>query len=401
MPSRSKYLCQVDGFDCYVFTSVSEAAGYWRSLEASAWSTPFQRYDWNAGAGDDPEDNIEPQIVIGFRSGEPKILLPLAIETGLLGRRLTWLRQQYNDYNAPVVDREVAHGVPELFEGIVAFLARTRVVDALHVLRWPTGFGLPKQLHRETIKAEYSSHVAELSTDWTETYRKLRSSKSRQRIRGKLNSLRQLGKVTFRRVRHRAERVQLAHKILEWKSEQLDGLGHRNPFGNLRSGLGRAILSVLSGNASNMAVYGLFLDGMLIAGVIAFIDASRFSLFVTAYDPKGPTQVSPGVILLVKTFELSARAGLESYDLLIGDEAYKSDWSHSVPVYHLLQAFTAAGVAYCWTRKARLHLKKWLLARPLAMTTIHAFNRARIRWLRRVPSVTTISKKGGLSWRQP
>ncbi len=77
-----------------------------------------------------------------------------------------------------------------------------------------------------------------------------------------------------------------------------------------------------------LQLFGLFLDGVMIAGIIAFVNRSCFSLLVTAYDPNGPSSCSPGIILLVKTLELSSRAGLETYDLLIGDEAYKFDWSN-------------------------------------------------------------------------
>ena len=383
-PQAGSFLCQVAGLDCRVYSNLSEVASCWRTLEKSSWLTPFQQYFWNASlcsthVGD---HRITPLIVVGLDSGVPKLLLPFAIERRWFSRRLVWLGRRVNDYNAPVIGNRQSPFLPDdAFTRIVGRIKTTYSIDALHLIRGPVDSGLPR-LHLpgvRNIDAEYASHVIDLSRDWNQTYRQLRSSRSRQRLRGKLNALRQRGRVSFRKLRNPVEKSQLAHQILAWKSAQLDRIGKTNPFRASGSGLSHTIFAAINYPGGNLDVFGLFLDGVMIAGMIAFVDSSCFSLFVTAYAPNGPTNCSPGIILLVKTLELSSRAGLDTYDLLIGDEAYKLEWSkRTVPIRHHLHAFNLRGAIFCLGERSRLRLKKWLLARPSAMTLMRSLNKTRI-----------------------
>ena len=219
--------------------------------------------------------------------------------------------------------------------------------------------------------------------DWNRRYQQLRSSRSRQRLRGKLHALKRQGRVSFRKSRNPVEMSLLARRILEWKSAQLDRNGKTNPFRPNGSGrLSDTIIAAIDHKGGNLQLFGLFLDGVMIAGIIAFVNRSCFSLLVTAYDPNGPSSCSPGIILLVKTLELSSRAGLETYDLLIGDEAYKFDWSNrTIPIRHHLRSFNLRGAVFCAVEQSRLKLKKWLLARPSAMALMRSLNKIRIHAL--------------------
>ncbi|MHA1554545.1 MAG: GNAT family N-acetyltransferase, partial [Alphaproteobacteria bacterium] len=260
------FLCKVDDLECRVFSNLSEVAIHWRNLEQSAWLTPFQQYFWSTSASSSCGDDrtITPQIVVGFQSGIPKLLLPFAIETRWFTRRLVWLGQRFNDYNTPIIDRRSLTLTAEAYARIVESVAAARAVDAMHLIRKPVDDSMPS--YGEALDAEYASHVVDLSRDWNATYRQLRSSRSRQRIRSKMKALRQGGRVSFRKLRNPVEKSREAHQILEWKSEQLDSLGKTNPFRVRESGLSRAIFVAIGDMNGNLEVYGLFHDDVMVAG---------------------------------------------------------------------------------------------------------------------------------------
>lgn len=386
-------LCQVAGLNFRVFSNLSDVAFYWRALDQSSWHTPFQQYFWNAHlhrthAGG---QRIMPQIVVGFQSGVPKILLPFAIEQKWFSRRLVWLGQRCNDYNAPIIDRRSFPLTDDMYTRIVESISKAHAIDVVHLVDGPVAPDFPSLdlPHGQSIEAGYSSHIVNLSRDWHQTYRRLRSSRSRQRLRSKIKALRLHGRISFRKIRNPVEKSQLARQILDWKTAQLDGMGKRNQFRANQGALNHAILLAINSKVGNLEVFGLFLNGEMIAGMIAFVGGSRFSLFVTAYDPNGPSNYSPGIILLVKTIELSSRAGLGTYDMLVGDEAYKFDWSErAAQICHYLYALNARGAIFCFFVRFWMNLRKWLLVRPWAVSSVRSLYKIRIhaaRW--RISSV--------------
>jgi CelD/BcsL family acetyltransferase involved in cellulose biosynthesis len=78
----------------------------WRRFERVADCTPYQTFDWlvawqrHVGA----REGARPVIAVAcFTNGEPAFLLPLAVQPSGAARRLCWLGQDLNDYNAPLL----------------------------------------------------------------------------------------------------------------------------------------------------------------------------------------------------------------------------------------------------------------------------------------------------------
>ncbi len=382
-------LCRAGGLDWVAFTELADARAPWLQLQKSARATPFQQLSWIeacVGAGA-LEAGTLPVVVVGYDGQEPRALLALAIRRDWLCRRLVWLADAFNDYNAPLIDPDFADVLsPQIAAQIFRRISHeVAPLDAVHLVRQPDGPdpAVRPITRNNTADAEHSAHAIELQRDWRALYRQLRSSKSRQRLRNKYKSLKAKGAISFARVRDQRQRVRIANRILDWKSQQLEGRGARNPFAGEPSGrLRNAICDLLEDDAGGLVVYALFVDGVPVAGIIAFVDRSTFSLFVCAYDPDNCARCSTGILLMMKTLELAARAGLTRYDFMFGDEPYKLEWANRrIALRHHASAYTPQGLAYCLAVVTGLAAKKWLLARPAAMGFVEAANRTRRKLL--------------------
>ncbi len=88
----------------------------WRAFEQVADCTVFQSFEWvslwQRHVGE--RQGVKPAIVTGRDSqGKLLCLLPLSIEPGSLGRRLTWFGNALCDYNAPLLAQDFGQRVDE------------------------------------------------------------------------------------------------------------------------------------------------------------------------------------------------------------------------------------------------------------------------------------------------
>ena len=371
----------LSGCRYFAYEAMEDVAGLWADLQRDCVGTPFQTYSWVKAvvAADCPNEGIggtscfRPLFVVGFIEDKPVVVLPLAIRYAMTGKLLTWLGDRISDYHGPMVDRAYAPQLPDnLIEAITSLIhSAIPQIDAVHLTRLPScGPDIAKSSRPDAsvLAAEYSSHTLALRKDWKGLYAALRSSKSRQRLRSKYRAFKASGRVSFRRVRGKEECLTAARLILDWKSAQVEEAGRRSPFGthDAPSAARRAIETALSGaRDTSLRVYGLFRDDELVAGMLAFVSGRVFYYYVSAYSPQLDSRFSAGIQLLTKTIELAARAGCETYDLLIGDEKYKNDWSDTdVALYNYTRPFSLRGRLICTLLHARFSLKKRIMHTP-------------------------------------
>jgi len=233
------------------------------------------------------------------------------------------------------------------------------------------------------------SHSLRLDSDWPRLYAQQRSAKSRGRLRQKIRRLKRAGNLRFTAIRGPQQQICI-DRILQWKSVQLEQKGERNPFErksqNPLSGsvLTQTIRQFAEADAktSSLRVYGLFLDGEMIAGLIAFVEKKTFSLFTMSYGPEVFNNCSAGSILLVKTIELASRAKFHTYDFLAGDEPYKLSWcDEKLDLYDCVFAATGIGRLAVLTSITRLEVKKSIKANIPVMNFLKKTNRSRLQFL--------------------
>ncbi|MCP4072819.1 MAG: GNAT family N-acetyltransferase [Hyphomicrobiales bacterium] len=389
--SNDNYIGEYEGYDFSYYSDIESIETHWEYLQQNKLVSPFQKLSWAKGiiAGEHQfaELNAQQQtsylFVVGFTEGTPALLLPFVVQNGLLGCRLKWLGEKISDYNSMVFDHEKHAAMStEFFSKILEMIhEKFPSIHAAHLIRNPASILMKSEktdMYSQRLTAEYSSHALTLQKDWKEQFARLRSSKSRQRLRSKLRSLKKAGDVKFGRTRRTKQRVRDAMRILDWKSDQLDNYGSRNPFNvnSQPSPLRITIENALNNNDQSLQVFGLYLNGEMIAGMLAFVSNETFYYFVTAFSDDVGKKYSAGTLLLVKTLELASRSGLKSYDFLIGDETYKSDWCDTrIPLVHYTRAFSMQGLLICLLIRVRLVIKKYLLHFPKLLSSVqHRLN---------------------------
>ena len=378
-----------DECDVYVCTDLDMVADTWKKFQESAELTPFQRFEWLKHWHDNRSDGvIKPFVVLVYEAGRLRLIVPLAIESGLFARRLVWLGHAINDQNAPIVDAEWA---AQLDAPRAARLWRlvTRhadQVDYVHLIRNPGILATCPNPFLGDDPQPYpsDSHHLNLSSDWSALYSNLRSTKSRRRLREKANRLAKIGPVRLRRVRGGHELRDMISQLLVWKTGQLDSRGSRNPFADGRI---EGLLSNLAGDSPDsgmMRVYVMEVGGRPVAATVALVHGGVFNFFIPAFDDTGIRNCSPGTVMLVKLLELSARAGFSKFDFSLGDEAYKAEWCDTrVEMTHQTEPVTLRGAALCAVLSAGLRLKRSIKMNDRLFAVLEAANARRTALVRR------------------
>ncbi|WP_437592135.1 GNAT family N-acetyltransferase [Sorangium sp. So ce1000] len=74
-----------------------------------------------------------------------------------------------------------------------------------------------------------------------------------------------------------------------------------------------------------LRLFGLRLDGRLIASLYGFAERGGLASYLTGFDPE-LSWYSPGLVMLASVIEHAAREGARTVDFLRGREPYKYDW---------------------------------------------------------------------------
>jgi CelD/BcsL family acetyltransferase involved in cellulose biosynthesis len=77
--------------------------------------------------------------------------------------------------------------------------------------------------------------------------------------------------------------------------------------------------------AGILRVYALRLDGRIVAAFYGLACKGRHAAYLTGFDP-GLARLSPGTVLLAHAIAAAIGEGLQSFDMLRGEESYKFAW---------------------------------------------------------------------------
>ena len=391
MPDVSVEIARnVEGCDLYACPDLPAMAAMWRKFQHHAYCTPYQAFDWIEQWFDNAADKgrVHPYVVMVFEGGILRLLAPLCVEHRQLANPLAWMAQEINDYNSPLVDLNWLDNLPKGRAETIwrRIIGSAHGADYVHLTRQPALLGDRLNPFQGDQAESFSSsaHYLTLQPNWAEFYPSIRSSKSRRRLKDKLNKLRKQGAFRIRQLRQADEKAQGIRQALAWKTAQLDRTGGRNPFGDGQTE------SVLIGLAQTRAaqdlvrVYALEVDGEAVAVSIALARGGELNIYITAYDETKFSQCSPGTLMMVKLIELAARSGYRKFDLSIGDEAYKADWCDGLMEmsFHT-QANTIMGLPFAKLARWRVLAKRFIKSKAGLFTALQRLNARWIAWRNR------------------
>lgn len=311
----------------------------WRHFERSAECTPFQTFDWlrtwqrHIGA----RDGVLPAIAVAsFLDGGTAFMMPLGVETRGLARRLCWLGQDLNDYNAPLVARDFSQCVaPERFRAAWRELcARIRAHPRLHydwieLEKMPQIIGdqLNPFFHLALAANPSGAHVSQLGADWKAFYNDKRSSATRRRDRVKRKHLSQFGEIDFLVSADADESRRVLEDLMEQKGRLLAQRGIADMFA--RPGWREFFLDIAANPATRHLVHvsRIQIGASCAAANLGVVFRDTYYHVLASYDNGALAQYGPGALHLRELLACAIGLKLKRFDFTIGDEPYKLEWA--------------------------------------------------------------------------
>jgi len=320
----------------------------WRAFEQVADCTVFQSFDWVSTwlrhIGE--RNGVVPAIVTGRDSqGQLLCLMPLGIEPGTLGRRLTWLGTELCDYNGPLLVSDFAQRVDEArFKDMWGEICRKLQghpsfrFDAVHFdkMQKVVGGQANPFIALGVIPHANGAYLTSLGSDWESFYTDKRSSSTRRRDRTKRKKLGEFGELKFVTAEGADLPATLA-TLVDQKSKSFAAMGVTNLFALPGYEDFYNALSQLHGLTH---VSRLDVGAQTAAANLGMIFRGSYYHLLASYDGGELSKFGPGAAHMHHLLQYAIEQHCRTFDFTIGDERYKQEWcdSHIVLFDHISPA---------------------------------------------------------------
>jgi D-aspartate ligase len=351
----------------------------WRRFERVADCTPYQTFDWLAAWQRHIGvcEGARPVIAVAsFADGEPAFLLPLAVEPCGATRRLCWLGQELNDYNAPLLAKDFAQRVTaERFVGawreVRARIRREPALrhDWIELEKMPPEVGGQANpfCHLAVGANPSGAHATALGSAWKAFYADKRSSATRRRDRAKRKHLSAFGDVSFVTAADTRDVARTLQTLMQQKSRHFAQRGIGDMFA--RPGWREFFLDVAVNPAMRHTVHvsRVQIGEVCAAANLGLVFGGTYYHMLASYDDGELSRYGPGALHLRELLAYAIGRGLRRFDFTIGDEPYKREWSDStVTLWDYRSVATWRGsLAFCRAALAR-PVKRFIKQTPWA-----------------------------------
>jgi len=365
-----------------VFHSFDEVETLWVDFEQEATSFVYQRYSfcrtWYETVGKKSGDIIH-IVVVHNQFGETQMLLPLVLNKGHFGTSVSFVGDGIADYMCPLVQNEFAMTLENaefetLWKRILASFDTK--IDLVWLDRQPVSIkNVPNPL-ASLGGFDFAScaHALDFpqANDWAQCARKLRSNKTVKKIERRIRNLAMVGKLELREAIGAENRRRHMEQLLELKIENLNYAGTLHKMDKAEIAAFYQTLVVDSAMEDTLHQFELLCDNKLVSSVLGFVHNGTFFYQICAFNRQEFGQHSPGSLLLYQLFDWGFSRGLKCFDMTIGDELYKNDWSNrSTRLKTVALPYSTKGYLVYALNRTLLVIKKFIkgsdLLRKLAI----------------------------------
>lgn len=369
-----------DDLTVEVATSFAAAETVWRSLETDAVMSPYGRFDWVRVFAHEAGD-VRIAIVRDTR-GEPALLIPIAVERrlglsigGAVGGR-------HVNYALPLVRRDLfAHLDAEAASRLLRRIGAALRVDTLALGNVPVLWeGSANPFAAEGRPGADDAWALPLDPDGDATLARSMSTDARKKLRNKARGLAKLGTVAILQASTEHEVDLILDAFLTQKEERFRDLGIADPFAGatMRAALRQGATARLMEGRPGIELYGLTVDGRVVAVLGAAGDARRLSGMFLSFEAGGEAaRFSPGEILVTEVIRRQCASGRTTFDLGVGDARYKrSICDTREALVDVVVPVTARGRLYGACLAAATAAKRRIKADPRAMALVGRIRKA-------------------------
>lgn len=349
-----------------VFDSFAAAAPAWQALaQDQALSSAYQRYEflelWQRHIGD--LEGVTPSIAVAFdRTGDPVALLPFGRHRAHGLTVLGFLGGKHCNFNLGVWRRNAAADVTAAdIRNLLSALARHADALILHnqPLRW-RGVANPLSLlpHRPSPSKAYSGA---LRGDFEEFFKERTSNSTRYKMRKKAKTLAQTGPIAFAQAQDNYTARRIVHEFFAQKSARMRAMGMEDVFGapHVRAFIEAGVCTLLPDGRPVIELYALTAGETVAATMGGMAHDGQFSAMFNSIPLDRFRSESPGEQLLVHLVRRCCERGLHTFDLGVGEAAYKEMFCpDEVPLFDTCLSLTARGLAIVAIENAKSAAKR-------------------------------------------
>lgn len=298
----------------------------WRAL-AELRSNAFVTPEWYRAFLENARDAVSPAVFVARRpDGSVLGVVPFIDASKARGLQLRFAGASLGDYFHPAAAEEDEDEVARLAATALVRRAERPSLVVLHNVdssaTWPDAFrtGLAR---RVTLLQERDDVLpyATLGGSW-ETFLAGRSRNLRSQLGRKVRSLEKAHEVTYRRTTSPEELpvdvatfFYLHHR--RWHTRGGSSLAPRR-VRSFHHDFAAAALA-----RGWLRLWFLEVDGVAVAAWYGWRVGDRYAYYSAGFDPDWAEQ-SVGLVLFAHTLQAAAEEGAETYDMLLGNESYKS-----------------------------------------------------------------------------
>jgi len=356
-----------------VHNEFSSVEAVWRRFEKTADSFAFQTFDfletWYQHIG--ALADIDLQIVVAWgTSAKPLMILPFGIETRGALRKLIWLGNDVNDYNAPLLASNFADHVapgafPDLWKDIQSVLPAHDIVEMMRQPAMIEGQANPF-LELDTQLNASGAHMTVLGDDFDAYYDTKRNAKAKRHFRSRRKKLEEMGETVYVHPETEEDITASVEKLIQLKSDALNAMGAHDFLAQPGYADFYKALSVKSEDKGIAHVSHMEVAGEYVAGNWGLVHKGRFYYLLASYDGPKFGRFAPGVQALVETMRWATEKGATTFDFTIGDERYKDEWCEiQIDLHDHLTANTLRGSLVLLKARLFLALKRKVKQTPV------------------------------------
>ncbi len=368
-----------------VYRSFDEVKDLWLQFENNAACFIYQRFSfcrtWYETVG--KKDGVRlHMVVVRDVTGEILMLAPLCLKKGRFGTVVSFIGDGMADYLAPLVQDDFAAslstaGFEVVWKDILATIECK--IDLVWLDRQPVSIiGVKNPMtHLAHFNCTSSTHALNFpqAENWSQCARLLRSNKTANNIERRLRKLAKKGDVELIEVTDPAKRQEHMSQLLALKITNLNDAGTLHRMDTPDVARFYHALVADDGMQKNTHQFELRCGGKLVASVFGFVHHDTFYYQVCGFERQEFGQHSPGLLLLYQLFDWSHSRKLKRFDMTIGDEFYKKDWSNdttqlvtvAVPHSNLGRLEYAGRRLLLWTKEK---IKNTSFLRKLALVLL-------------------------------
>lgn len=359
-----------------IFTRLSEARPCWQQLKDAHGDLPYHSPDWLEAWFDTVGQHLKitPYIAVGTVENSVVVMLPLGLERSAGIGTLSFLGHQHGNQNTGLWDKDMYAQVTS--DQITAFLdgiCEQTGADLLKLENVPhTWHGRPHPLVFAGATSSPSPVFRRaLGNDFEQVFKDGHSKSSRKNLLRKERHLQAAGDYRIRKAETPAEIERSFAAFLEQRAVRAGETGIPNVFD---TPVAQAFLARLLGIAGGVPEHRprimdlWYLEaGSAIRATYLCVDqgGTRFA-YSNSIAHDDMLSNSPGLVLIKDIIDQACSdPDLDTLDLGLGEERYKTGWADPVALCDSLKAVTWKGSAKLAVEKARLKAKATVRNSPV------------------------------------